>query len=89
MKSRTLIPILQQPHQITKSQINSPLTFETNTPSKSRLMDSFNFMMGLIEAEPFSFIKNTQSGTKSSEQINNRDQWQTIYYQDDYAVGEC
>lgn len=51
-------------------------------------MDSFNFMMGLIEAEPFSFINNTQNGTTTSELTNYRDQWQPIYYNDDYAVGE-
>ncbi|HZV68498.1 MAG TPA: hypothetical protein VFG10_03110 [Saprospiraceae bacterium] len=64
MKSRTLPAPIQQPPHISPISIQSPLGWkEVQKSPRCRLVDSYQFMMGLINADP-SPVKNTAKRAK-------------------------
>ncbi|MEO6132299.1 MAG: hypothetical protein ABIQ02_10660 [Saprospiraceae bacterium] len=72
--------------------MNLTLSFEVTStqPVRSRLMDSFNYVMGLIESEPYPFKHKLQIEISSLPQVHILDQEksQSGFYQDEYALGK-
>jgi len=66
MKSRTLPEPIQQPPHISSISIQSPIGWNEEQKSpRCRLVDSYHFMMDLINADPYP-VKNTIKKEKSA-----------------------
>lgn len=79
----------QQITHIPRLSVHHPLSWdgtESKTP-RSRLVDSFNFLMGLIEEEPYPVRKHVKPETKLIA-LQKRETWQSDFYKDDYIDEE-
>ncbi|MBK9982958.1 MAG: hypothetical protein IPP15_11145 [Saprospiraceae bacterium] len=83
------ITSVQAPHHIAKLSIHSPLEWNGNAwkAKRCKLIDSFNFVKGLIEEEPYP-IRNPLKERKPDghpAHLYDRKLWLADFYKDDYA----
>ena len=88
MKSRTSGQ--QLPH-ITQLPPKLSLTWteKGHNVTRCKLVDSFNFIMGLIEEEPYPIRSQRKEKRTDTTIIHlNRDPWPTSYYEGNYVLDE-
>ena len=88
MKSRTTGQQLPHIAQL-PSKLSFAWTDKGHTIPRCKLADSFNFMMGLIEGEPYPIRSQGKEKRTDSTIIHlNRDPWPTAYCDDNYVLDE-